>query len=91
LTFPSQVSVREGKEGKYKILVHDRLTGKLVEEKIPEYIRVAMKMMYSTASGRFGKVKNVVFHSNIDSYRRSSIKTSFVTFDRTTSQKVQFS
>lgn len=64
--FYGQVSVREGKEGKYKIMVHDRSTGKLVEEKIPEYIRVAMKMMYSTSSGRFAiegsQLKRVLLH-----------------------------
>jgi phosphatidylserine decarboxylase len=35
-----------------KIMVHDRESGQLVEEKIPGYIKVAMRLMYSTGSGR---------------------------------------
>lgn len=37
------------------ILVHNRKTGKLEEEKIPDYIRMSLRMMYSTGTGRFGK------------------------------------
>ena len=45
---------REGRSSKTRIIVHDRYSGKLVEEKIPDYIKVAMKMMYTTSSGRKG-------------------------------------
>jgi len=41
----------ETKTKELKIMVQDRETGKLVEEKIPSYIRVAMRMMYSTGGG----------------------------------------
>ncbi|KAN0055593.1 hypothetical protein ACTA71_008709 [Dictyostelium dimigraforme] len=34
------------------IYVHDRETGKLVEEKIPHYIEVSLRIMYSTSGGR---------------------------------------
>jgi len=37
-----------------KIFVHNRATGKIDSEKIPEYIHVSLKMMYATKSGRFG-------------------------------------
>ncbi|GAM17920.1 hypothetical protein SAMD00019534_010950, partial [Acytostelium subglobosum LB1] len=38
---------------KMKVInVHNRETGKLEEEKIPHYIEVAMRVMYSTKSGR---------------------------------------
>ena len=36
-----------------KIKVQNRETGKLEEEKIPNYIRVAMRMMYSTGGGLY--------------------------------------
>ncbi|EGG14945.1 Phosphatidylserine decarboxylase proenzyme 2 precursor [Cavenderia fasciculata] len=34
------------------ILVHNRETGKLEEEKVPHYIEVALRVMYATSSGR---------------------------------------
>jgi phosphatidylserine decarboxylase len=39
------------------ILVHNRETGKVEEEKIPEYIHLSLKMMYASKSGRFGLSK----------------------------------
>jgi len=36
-----------------KLIVIDRVTGHPTEEKIPEYIKVAMRLMYATNSGRF--------------------------------------
>jgi len=36
-----------------KLIVVDRVTGHPVEERIPEYIKVAMRLMYATSSGRF--------------------------------------
>jgi len=48
------------------IMVQNRLTGKLEEEKIPEYIRVSLRMMYSTGTGRFAvdslHISNVLKH-----------------------------
>jgi len=41
-----------------KILIVDRETGKLKKEKIPQYISISLKMMYSTKSGRFAFDKN---------------------------------
>jgi len=53
-----------------KIIVHDRLSGKLVEEKIPEYIKVAMKLMYTSGAGRFavdrGQIKKVLKHMSVE-------------------------
>jgi phosphatidylserine decarboxylase len=44
--------------------VHNRKTGKLEEEKIPEYIHVAMSLMYASKEGRFAvdhlKVKQIL-------------------------------
>ncbi|KAL6068953.1 phosphatidylserine decarboxylase [Balamuthia mandrillaris] len=43
----------DGKKKKVsKIMVHDRATGKLVEEKIPHYIKVSMRVMYATGGGK---------------------------------------
>jgi len=55
------------KEGeKDVIMVHNRKTGKLEEEKIPDYIKLSLKMMYSTHGGRFAvegsQVKKVLRH-----------------------------
>jgi len=36
-----------------KLIVQDRVSGKLVEEKIPSYIKIAMRMMYHTREGKF--------------------------------------
>jgi len=48
------------------IMVHNRETGKLEEEKIPEYIHLSLKMMYATSSGRFGleivKLETILKH-----------------------------
>jgi len=33
--------------------VHDRAQGKLVEEKIPDYIKVTLRLMYQTGGGKF--------------------------------------
>jgi len=49
-----------------KIMVHNRATGKLEEEKIPNYIRVAMRMMYSTGGGLYvveGHKVQAILHS----------------------------
>jgi len=43
----------EGSRVEDKLQVHDRATGTLVDEKIPDYIRVSMRLMYSTGTGRF--------------------------------------
>jgi len=45
-------ALRESNE-KDKLVVIDRETKQPVEEKIPEYIKVAMRIMYATTSGRF--------------------------------------
>lgn len=41
------------KSKELKIMVQNRESGKLEEEKIPSYIRVAMRMMYSTGGGLY--------------------------------------
>jgi len=50
-------------------MVHDRQSGKLVEEKIPHYIDVALKLMYSTRSGRSavesGQVRKLLTHLSV--------------------------
>jgi len=45
--------IRESTEEKNKLIVIDRESGHPEEEKIPEYIKVAMRIMYATTSGRF--------------------------------------
>jgi hypothetical protein len=50
--FYAKIQHKKGEE--HKLLVRDRKTRKEVEEKIPEYIRLAMRLMYSTITGRFG-------------------------------------
>jgi len=48
-----------------KLIVIDRDTGHPVEEKIPEYIKVAMRLMYATTSGRFvveHQAKKILHH-----------------------------
>lgn len=51
------------------LMVHDRETGKLVEEKIPHYISVAMHLMYSTRQGKHAvngnNVKNLLKHLSV--------------------------
>jgi hypothetical protein len=42
-----------GKRKPAEIMVHNRETGKLEEEKIPNYIKIAMRVMY-TGSAKFG-------------------------------------
>jgi len=37
--------------GTSRIMVHDRATGQLVEERIPNYIKVAMRIMYTGKTG----------------------------------------
>jgi len=49
-----------GKEST-SIWVHNRSTGKLEEEKIPEFIWISMRMMYQAKSGRFA-VSNKQVH-----------------------------
>jgi len=48
------------------IMVQDRATGKLVEEKIPQYIWISLHIMYQSTSGRFAvsitKVASVLKH-----------------------------
>eukprot|EP01119_Soliformovum_irregulare_P014974 TRINITY_DN4160_c0_g1_i1.p1 TRINITY_DN4160_c0_g1~~TRINITY_DN4160_c0_g1_i1.p1 ORF type:complete len:627 (+),score=184.66 TRINITY_DN4160_c0_g1_i1:166-1881(+) len=48
------------------ILVHNRKTGKLEEEKIPDYIKVSMRLMYATGGGRLAvensRVRNILKH-----------------------------
>jgi len=48
------------------IMVHNRVNGKLEEEKIPDYIKVSLRMMYSTGTGKFAvdnlQIKNVLRH-----------------------------
>ncbi|EFA86680.1 Phosphatidylserine decarboxylase proenzyme 2 precursor [Heterostelium album PN500] len=47
--------------GKIKVIyVHNRETGKLEEEKIPHYIEVSLRIMYSTSSGRHACNNNQV-------------------------------
>jgi phosphatidylserine decarboxylase len=51
------------------IHVHNRRTGQLEEEKIPHYVELALRIMYSTKSGQFAvqskKVKKVLKHLTI--------------------------
>jgi hypothetical protein len=52
----TRLTVPTGELGKRKpaeIMVHNRETGKLEEEKIPNYIKIAMRVMY-TGSAKFG-------------------------------------
>jgi hypothetical protein len=52
----TRLTVPTGEVGKRKpaeIMVHNRETGKLEEEKIPNYIKIAMRVMY-TGSAKFG-------------------------------------
>jgi len=48
------------------ILVHNRANGKLEEEKIPDYIKVSMRLMYTTGAGRSAventRVKKILAH-----------------------------
>jgi len=62
---PTHGIISETKPSKeVKIMVHNRETGKLEEEKIPNYIRVAMRMMYSTGGGLYmvegNRIKNIL-------------------------------
>jgi hypothetical protein len=51
------------------IMVHNRKTGQLEEEKIPHYVELALRIMYSTKSGKFAvqkpKVKKLLKHLTI--------------------------
>jgi len=51
--FYGKVQISQKDSEKDKIVVHDRALGKLVEEKIPDYIRVTMRLMYQTGGGKF--------------------------------------
>jgi len=48
------------------IVVHNRKTGQLEQEKIPEYIKVSLRLMYSSRGGRFAveghQLKKVLHH-----------------------------
>jgi len=48
---------KKPESAKDHIMVHDRETGKLVEEKIPDYIRMSLRIMYASSSGRFAVEK----------------------------------
>jgi phosphatidylserine decarboxylase len=54
------------KKSNDSIMVHNRETGKLEEEKIPDYIKLSLRMMYSTGTGKFAvdnfQIKNVLRH-----------------------------
>jgi len=64
--FYGQIAVsKTGESSNQKIIVHDRQSGKLVEEKIPDYIRIAMRVMYTTGGGKYvekGEIQNVLKH-----------------------------
>jgi len=48
-----------------KLIVIDRESGHPVEEKIPEYIKVAMRLLFATNSGRFvveHQAKKILYH-----------------------------
>lgn len=62
--FYGTVTTKEDKLS--RIMVHDRKSGKLIEEKIPAYILSSLRMMYQTGSGKFAvdtnQVKKVLKH-----------------------------
>jgi len=61
-----QASVTLDKSDRKIIMVHNRETGKLEEEKIPHYIDVSLRIMYSTRSGRTAventQIKKLLHH-----------------------------
>jgi len=71
----------QGKTTQQKvILVHNRETGKLEEEKIPHYIYTSLRIMYSTISGRFAvegsQVKKLLHHLSAAQGRKYDTKKS---------------
>ena len=48
------------------ILVHDRITGQIIEEKMPTYIRLGIRLLYQTGAGSF----NHILTLSIDSFSR---------------------
>jgi len=46
-------SIKKTHDKKDVIVVHNRTNGQLEEEKIPEYIKVSLRVMYSNRGGRF--------------------------------------
>ncbi|KAL0489356.1 phosphatidylserine decarboxylase [Acrasis kona] len=56
---PSKVQGGDHHETKV-LMVYNRLEGRMEEEKIPHYIRVAMRLMYSTKQGRIAVNNNSV-------------------------------
>jgi len=63
-----------------KIMVHDRQTAKLVEEKIPEYIWLSLNMMYQNPSARVAvnskRIQSVLKHMSETQGRRFNNPTS---------------
>lgn len=64
-----QASVTVDKTDRKVIMVHQRETGKLVEEKIPHYIDVSLRIMYSTTGGRSAvennQIKKLLHHLSV--------------------------
>jgi len=65
LLTPHSHKKKEKHDDQEKIIVIDRASGNQIEEKIPDYIKVAMRVMYATSTGRFvveHEAKRILHH-----------------------------